>query len=156
MPLCDFMNAPADYRSEKMESREGKGIALERRRRWDETIPDHVRELLDDDRGHRSSVKRLIGEDAAEEFWKQVAADAKERADLRGFWLSWHLAGGFEALQGAGWNRATIFRKVRRFREVFGAHPDEYQFSWIKLDLKKAWSTELRVRLSGDDDASVM
>ena len=63
-----------------------------------------------------------------------------ERSELIGFWVAWHLAGGFDALERGGWHRATIFRKVRRFRSRYGTHPDEYVFPWITLDLEKAWA----------------
>ena len=58
-----------------------------------------------------------------------------EDAELIGFWVAWHKAGGFGGLEAGGWHRATIYRKIRRFRARFGAHPDEYRFEWIKLDL---------------------
>ena len=35
-------------------------------------------------------------------------------ADLFGFWLLWHLEGGFEGLERLGMNRATIYRKINR------------------------------------------
>jgi hypothetical protein len=141
---------PADYRSDKMESREGRALARERRLQWDHSIPRDVRRALP--RGSsQDTVEQLLGPEAATQFWKDVSTEAKERSELMGFWLSWHLAGGFESLEGAGWNRATLFRKIRRFREVFGEHPDEYQFSWVRLDLKKAWSHQLDARLAGDD-----
>jgi hypothetical protein len=63
-----------------------------------------------------------------------------EGSDLTGFWLAWHLASGFAALERGGWHRATIFRKVCRFRAAFAVHPDEYSFPWIQLDLDTAWS----------------
>jgi len=155
MPECDFMNAPSDYRSDKMESREGRGMALERRRRWADGVPADMWEALGSGNS-RASFERLVGADQAKAFWDEMAREAKELAELRGFWISWHLAGGFEALEGAGWNRATLFRKIRRFREVFGEHPDEYQFEWIKLDLRKAWTTQLDHMLNGPElDPSV-
>ena len=58
-----------------------------------------------------------------------------EESELLGFWLAWWRAGGFSGLEGAGWNRATIFRKLRRFPTTFGVHPDEYKPDWIQLDL---------------------
>lgn len=141
---------PADYRSDKMESREGRGLALERRRRWEEGIPADVRRAV----GHSGATGTPVDRDEDPRlagFWDEVAKEAKERADLRGFWLAWHLAGGFNALEGAGWNRATLFRKIRRFREVFGEHPDEYRVPWIKLDLEKAWVSELQNDLEGNE-----
>ena len=46
-----------------------------------------------------------------------------------------------------GWHRATIFRKVRRFRATYGAHPDEFVFPWIQLDLDTAWSEQISRQL---------
>ena len=57
--------------------------------------------------------------------------------------MAWHLAGGFDNLERGGWHRATIFRKVRRFRATYGAHPDEFVFPWIQLDLDTAWSEQI-------------
>jgi hypothetical protein len=77
-------------------------------------------------------------------FLRDSLAEAVvEEAELIGFWVAWHRAGGFGALERGGWHRATIYRKARRFRARFGSHPDEYRFPWIALDLKKAWSEEL-------------
>ena len=72
-----------------------------------------------------------------------VAHAVIEDAELVGFWVAWHKAGGFGGLEAGGWHRATIYRKVRRFRARFGAHPDEYRFDWIKLDLRRAWTDDL-------------
>ena len=57
--------------------------------------------------------------------------------------MAWHLAGGFDNLEGGGWHRATIFRKVRRFRAAYGAHPDGFVFPWMQLDLDTAWSEQI-------------
>jgi hypothetical protein len=38
--------------------------------------------------------------------------------DLMGFWLAWHLEGGFEGLQRLGMSRASIYRRVSLFRRV--------------------------------------
>ena len=72
-----------------------------------------------------------------------MARGVIEDAELIGFWVAWHKAGGFAGLEAGGWHRATIYRKVRRFRSRFGTHPDEYRFEWIKLDLRRAWSDDL-------------
>jgi hypothetical protein len=74
---------------------------------------------------------------------EQVTSTAVEDAELIGFWVAWHKAGGFGGLEAGGWHRATVYRKIRRFRARFGAHPDEHRFEWIKLDLRRAWSEEL-------------
>ncbi len=49
----------------------------------------------------------------------------------------------FDNLERGGWHRATIFRKVRRFRATYGAHPDEFVFPWIQLDPNTAWSEQI-------------
>ncbi len=55
--------------------------------------------------------------------------------DLVGFWLIWHLEGGFEGLQRLGMSRSAIYRRVASFRRVFGAHPDEFMFPGVTIDL---------------------
>jgi hypothetical protein len=82
-----------------------------------------------------------------EDVRDDLVAPVIEESELLGFWLAWWRAGGFAGLEGAGWNRATIFRKLRRFRTTFGVHPDEYQPNWIQLDLSKVWAERLRSRL---------
>ena len=72
-----------------------------------------------------------------------VARAVIEDAELIGFWVAWHKAGGFVGLEAGSWHRATIYRKIRRFRARFDAHPDEHRFEWIKLDLRRAWTEEL-------------
>lgn len=60
--------------------------------------------------------------------------------DLVGFWLLWHLHGGFEGLEKMGMGRTTIFRKVKRFRQLFGEHPDEFEFVGVNVDFKAYWA----------------
>lgn len=132
-----------DFRSEKMESREGRGLAQERRRRWEDGIPADVMRAAYGGVNDWEGTARLIGEEEAEKLRKAYQDDQRERSALLGFWLSWHLAGGFAGLEGQGWNRATLFRKVKRFRVMFDAHPDEYSPEWVNLDLSKAWYAEL-------------
>lgn len=55
--------------------------------------------------------------------------------NLAGFWLAWHLEGGFEGLQRIGMSRASVFRRVALFRKVFGAHPDEFDFPGVTIDV---------------------
>lgn len=123
-----------DFRSEKSETSEGAGEA---RARWEAYIDSVDPSVLQAAFGSR--------EDALGPRW------AKETSELVGFWVAWHIAGGFEALEWAGWNRATIFRKVRRFRAVFGAHPDEYSFSFIGLDPHRYWNLLIAHTLLLDD-----
>jgi hypothetical protein len=59
--------------------------------------------------------------------------------ELLGFWLCWHVYGGFEGLERAGWERRTIFRRLRRFRLVFKKHPDEYSVVGVDVDPQVFW-----------------
>jgi hypothetical protein len=97
-----------------MESPEGKGFA---RRAW---------------AGYADTVKRLA-RPPLEPLAKKVAAPAT--VDLVGFWVVWHLHGGFEGLRQLGMSRASIYRRIKLFRSSFGSHPDEYELPGVKLDL---------------------
>jgi hypothetical protein len=55
--------------------------------------------------------------------------------DLVGFWLLWHLEGGFAGLQEMGMSRSGIYRRVQAFRTVFGAHPDTFDMPGVSIDL---------------------
>jgi hypothetical protein len=131
------MTEHTDFRSDPSESPEGKGIAHARRSSFWRSVPEN-------------QLAELLAQSPYSSFeeWPafvrdQAAAMVVEEAELIGFWVSWHRAGGFEALESGGWHRATIYRKIRRFRSRFGAHPDEYRFSWITLDLERAWNDEV-------------
>jgi hypothetical protein len=104
-----------DFRSERMESPEGRGIA---RRAWD-TYAGAVNKV---------TIPVLTP------FVRMYAAGSI--TDLIGFWAVWHLEGGFEGLQAMGMSRASIYRRIKLFRIAFGAHPDEFEMPGIKLDLK--------------------
>jgi hypothetical protein len=138
MPNCDFMQDLPDYRSEKMDSSEGRGIAAARFADWTRTLPDDVIAAAGFD-------ERFVPVNDEIAVW--AATTLKEFTELMGFWIAWHRVGGFERLEAGGWNRATIFRKIRRFRAVFGVHPDEYHFPWIQLDLDAIWHEDLLHRL---------
>jgi hypothetical protein len=65
-------------------------------------------------------------------------------SDLIGFWVLWHVYGGFEGLeQRYGMHKSTIWRKVAKFRKAFGAHPDEYRFKGITLDTPSFWAAAM-------------
>ena len=81
------------------------------------------------------------------EVREEMGQQAKEEADLIGFYVAWHRAGGFGGLERAGWHRSTIHRRVRRFRACFGTHPDAMDFSWISLDLEGLWREEYEKRI---------
>lgn len=57
-------------------------------------------------------------------------------ADLLGFWLVWHLQGGFEGLQQIGMSRASIYRRIAMFRKFFGVHPDDYVMPGVDIDIE--------------------
>src|SRR5687767_10576178 len=89
--FCDSM---ADFRHEPMETREGRGLA---RRAWD---------------GYARNARK-VSDPLLAPLARRVSAAVV--TDLVGFWLTWHLEGGFEGLERLGMHRATIFRKVSRF-----------------------------------------
>ncbi len=133
------MTQTPDYRSDPSESPEGRGIAYGRSSAYWKSLPEHVRAEVD----HETTLTISSIEDYPACLRDQVTSTVVEDAELIGFWVAWHKAGGFGGLQAAGCHRATVYRKIRRFRARFGAHPDEYRFEWIKLDLKRAWNDEL-------------
>ena len=71
----------------------------------------------------------------AERIPKARAFGVKSSISLIGFWLSWHVYGGFEGLRSIGMPETTIWRYVRNFREGFGVHPDEYEIKGIDFDV---------------------
>lgn len=111
-----------DFRSERMESPEGRGIA---RRAWE---------------SYAGAVTRVTTP-ALRPLVKMYAAGSI--VDLVGFWAVWHLEGGFEGLQRMGMSRASIYRRIKLFRIAFGAHPDEFEMPGITLDLvafREGWA----------------
>ncbi|WCO65287.1 hypothetical protein PO878_12340 [Iamia majanohamensis] len=60
--------------------------------------------------------------------------------EMVGFWVCWHIYGGFEGLQeNLGMHKSTVWRKVAKFRRTFGAHPDEFVFPGITIDHESFW-----------------
>ena len=94
-----------DYRSDRMPSPEGKGRA----RKAGEAYAKAVNKAAE-------PVLLPILKPGAEAVARTWAEDAI------GFWVLWHLYGGFEGLERLGFHRATIFRKIKRFRDGFGVH----------------------------------
>jgi len=109
-----------DYRSERMESAEGLGRA---RKKWDKAVEAYL-----------GFMDRTVGP-VMEPHLRPIAA--RLEAGMMGFWLLWHLHGGFEGLQELGMSRTTIYRKIKFFRTVTGQHPDEYQVPGVRIDVKK-------------------
>jgi hypothetical protein len=105
---------PEDFRSKRMETSEGRGLARSAWERWVSVVDWAVGPVID-------PVASRIGANMA--------------ADLFGFWLTWHLEGGFAGLERLGMGRTTIFRKIKRFREVTGMHPDEFEIPGVSIDL---------------------
>ena len=116
--------AASDFRADPSESPEGKGLA---RRAWD-AYAEKVTEVS------RPALEPLA-----------MAYARNKVGDLVGFWLLWHLYGGFDGLeQNYGMHRSTIWRKVAKFRKVFGAHPDEYRFEGITIDTPSFWNAAIK------------
>ena len=97
-----------------MDSPDGKGIA---RRAWET---------------YAASVNRTVAP-ALRPLIEKVAA--KGAADLLGFWLVWHLEGGYEGLRRNGMSRATIYRRISTFRRLTGQHPDEFELPGVTVDV---------------------
>lgn len=113
---------PVDYRSDPMPSPEGRGRARDALRRAWEAYSRTANRALEPTLG--PLVKPL----------EQKLAAAVV-VDLTGFWLIWHLEGGFEGLQRVGMSRAAIYRRVALFRRYYGAHPDEFRLDGVEIDL---------------------
>ena len=111
----------ADYRSERMASPEGMGNA----RRAFEEVAARL------ETSARSPLLRPI----ARRFAAPMAMD------IAGFWLLWHLEGGFEGLLRMGMSRASIYRRIKDFRNAMGVHPDEYEMPGVALDVRKYLTT---------------
>jgi len=129
----------------RVESAEGAGIA---RRKWFEFLSGVPKDALD--ASGLMDPNMLNFGVFTDEHRKMIGRRAKEDAELLGFWVTWHVAGGFDELEKWGWHRATIYRKIKRFRDRYGAHPDEYKFNWIKLNLNRNWSDGLIRSLGGE------
>ncbi len=117
-----------DFRADRMESPEGKGIA---RRAWD---------------GYVGAVGR-VATPVLKPAVHMYAAGSM--VDLVGFWAMWHLEGGFEGLRRMGMSRASIYRRIKLFRLAFGAHPDEFEMPGITLDLvayREGWAERKKAK----------
>jgi hypothetical protein len=129
---------PVDLRAARSESSEGRSLARARRERFLGRYQpsDQVRAGT---RATLPSVEPSIVDEVRDAHADELVAST---ADL-GFWIAWHQAGGFDALERLGWHRVTIFRKLKRFRARFGVHPDEWDPGWITLDLERLWKAEV-------------
>jgi hypothetical protein len=80
----------------------------------------------------------------AEQMVTPLARQAVE--DMIGFWVMWHLYGGFEGLEEFGMHKSTIWRKVRRFRTMTGQHPDVFKMPGIRINPGAYWaSSDIKV-----------
>lgn len=111
-----------DFRSDPSDSPEGKGRA---RRAWD-AYANAV-----------NTVAKPVLFPVLEPALKSYVTKAS--ADLVGFWVVWHLHGGFEGLVAWGMHPTTVWRKVKKFRQAFGEHPDAFEFPGIELDRAAYW-----------------
>jgi len=106
-----------------MESPEGRGIA---RKAWDQ---------------YAAFVNKTVTPAIAPFVGPAVAPVARQMVeDMIGFWVIWHLYGGFEGLERFGMHKSTIWRKVARFRQMTGQHPDEFKMPGIEIDPAKYWA----------------
>src|SRR5580658_7589866 len=147
------MTEPPDFRSERSDSPEGRGVANARWAAFWSAIPaNELANAFDIDPDDDPDIPSR----GIPEFLRHQMTEAMvEEAELIGFWVAWHRAGGFAHLEEGGWHRATIFRKIRRFRARYGAHPDEYRFDWITLDPERAWKNELAGNLHPTTDPNL-
>jgi hypothetical protein len=130
-----------DFRSEKMESYEGKGQA---RKAWD---------------AYAAKVNSVVppswGLAVAEAARPAVDYVVRERMeDALGFWLLWHVYGGFDGLRDRrGMSRSTIYKKISRFRQMFGVHPDEFELPGITIDYEAYWRAAAETEEPGNGTA---
>ena len=135
---------PIKSETHRPPSAEGDGVARARRANFVDGLPDDLVDAFDLQVGRSNRVLRDLPADVQ----KQVSSEAKEYSEMIGFWVVWHLAGGFSELERWGWHRATIYRKLKRFEKQFGSHPDKHDFEWITLDLDKAWWADISAMTS--------
>lgn len=123
-----------DFRSDPMDSPEGKGKA---RAAWDTYVRTVNRHAPPPVKAYNRSVA------------------AKQVGELVGFWVLWHIYGGFEGLvERVGMHPTTVWRKVKRFRVVFKEHPDVFEMPGVKVDPAAYWSAVEALRADQAEDAS--
>ena len=125
------MGLVTDFRSDPMPSSEGRGIA---RRAWE---------------GYEAATGEFV-EAALGPSIRSYSASTV--GDLLGFWLLWHMEGGFEGLRELGLSRGAIYRKTALFRRVVGVHPDEFEMPGVTIDLEVLQSSG-SARPAATDDA---
>lgn len=104
-------------RAVRMPSPEGRGRA---RRAWD-------------------AYANAVNADARPVLTSAVKPVARVMGfDLMGFWLAWHLEGGFDGLtdpDNLAMSRSAVYRRITLFRRVTGQHPDEYRMPGVALSV---------------------
>ena len=122
-----------DYRAEPSASPEGDAIAAARYASWASSELDP---LVDAEPAAEGYGRDRLAETDRDD----MVARAIRESELIGFWLAWHRVGGFAQLERGGWDRSTIFRKIRRFRSYYGIHPDDARFPWLAVDRQRLWA----------------
>ncbi len=116
-----MVSVVTDFRSDPSDSAEGSGKA---RRALDAYA-----------RGFDRATDTVLGP-------MSLAWARRFTEDTMGFWLLWHLLGGFEGLERFGMHKTTIWRKVRKFRQMNeGVHPDDYVMPGVTIDRVAFWDT---------------
>jgi hypothetical protein len=110
----------SDFRSDPMDSPEGKGRA---RRAWDAY----------------ANAANKVAAPAVRPLARNIAR--KQVIELVGFWVAWHLYGGFEGLvEHVGMHPSTVWRKVKKFRLAFKEHPDVFEMPGVTIDAEAYWA----------------
>ncbi|NHC14121.1 hypothetical protein [Motilibacter deserti] len=112
-----------DFRAQRMPSPEGRGIA---RGRWQQAWDAYSRAV--------EKAAAPVVEPLLRPITSRIGAARAE--ETLGFWLLWHLEGGFEGLQRLGMSRSGVYRRVAAFRKLTGVHPDEFKLPGVTLDLE--------------------
>lgn len=129
-----------DFRTEPKPTPEGDRYAAARFHAWAETNLDPIVEK-------KPTAKSRGWDRLSESDRAEMPARVIIESELIAFWLAWHRAGGFAELERGGWDRSTIFRKVRRFRSYYGIHPDDARFPWLPVDWERMWTSDRMVAL---------
>lgn len=108
-----------------MDSPDGKGIA---RRAWESYV---------------GAVGKVAESAPVQVGIQQMAAATV--VDLFGFWLWWHLEGGYDGLRRAGMSRSAIYRRLRQFRKFYGVHPDEFELPGVEIDVRAFQEGKIRL-----------
>lgn len=114
----------ADFRAERMPTPEGEGRAKD-------ALEEAWRKFYRTNKAVNAPLH------AAVPFLRNLnkGYTASRVFDLFGFWVWWRICGGFEGVQKElGLSRSAVFRRIALFREVFGEHPDVYEFPGITVD----------------------